>query len=99
LRGDGRDLLGGLSLAEYDLRKTLARVPVVVDPGEPEIVVRLLAQELKEGFQCRLRRQIAGADPAEQFPQLLSVHRIRETRGMGGKTAEFVDLRQSSTVI
>ena len=44
--GDGRYLIRALSLAENDLRKSLAHAPVVVDPGESEVLERGLAHEL-----------------------------------------------------
>jgi hypothetical protein len=63
---DGSDLVRRLALTEDDLGKTLPDVAVMVDPGEAQILVRALAQELKELFVRRLRRSGPGADLVEQ---------------------------------
>ena len=54
--GDGGDLLGRLARAEHNLGKALPDGAVVVDPGEPEVLERGLAQKLKEPAVRRLRR-------------------------------------------
>jgi hypothetical protein len=74
-RGDGGNLGGTLALAEDDFGKTLPDVAVVVDAREVEILVRLLAQKLKESLVCRLRRDRTGTDIVEQGAKLLTVHR------------------------
>ncbi|HEU4892694.1 MAG TPA: hypothetical protein VFT47_14160 [Vicinamibacterales bacterium] len=73
---DGSDLRRGLSLPENHLREALPGVSVVIDAGEPEVLKRLLAQNLKELFLRRLRSKGAGANGLEKGPQLLTVHRV-----------------------
>ena len=69
--GDGRDLFGGFALAENDLRETLAQRPVVVHPGEAQVLVRELLQAL-HGLGWSQR---AGGHLLQQRIQLVGVHR------------------------
>ena len=66
---------GVLPWPKIDFRESLAGVAVVIDPGEAQILVRLLAQNLKELLLRRLRSNDAGADGLEEGAQLLTVHR------------------------
>ena len=72
--GDCRDLVGRLALAEDDLGEALAGGALVIDPGEPEVFERFLAQNLKEPFLGRLRSKIPCADLVEEGANLLAVH-------------------------
>ena len=71
---DGRDLRRGLAWAEDDLGKTLPNASMVVDAGEPEVLERRVAQELKEAGMRGLRRQGAGLHLFEEAFQLESRH-------------------------
>ena len=73
--GDRGNLGGGLALAEDDFREALAGVPLVIDPGEAEVFVGFLAQNLKEPLLRRLRSERARADLVEEGAKLLPVHR------------------------
>ena len=73
--GDGGDLGRGLALAEDDFREALAGIPLMVDPGEAQILVRFLAQNLKEPLLRRLRSKGSGAHVVEQGANLQPVHR------------------------
>jgi hypothetical protein len=64
--GDGGDLSGSLALTENDFREALAGLAMLVDPGEPEILERLLAQDLKELRVRSLRRKISCTDVVEE---------------------------------
>jgi hypothetical protein len=72
---DRGDLVRRLSLAEDNLRKALPYMTMLVDTREAKVLVRALAQELKEllvrGFGC----SAAGPYFVQQGPQVLSVHR------------------------
>ena len=72
--GDGGDLLRGLALAKNDLGETLAEAPLVVHPGEPEVLDRLLAQILKKSDLCCLGRQGSGRHLIQQNSELVGVH-------------------------
>ena len=74
--GDRGHLGRGFSLAEDDFGEALAGLAVMIDPGEPQVFERLLAQNLKELFLGRLRCDRTGADALEEGPQLLAVHRV-----------------------
>ena len=60
--GDRGDLGRSLALAEDDFGKALSCFSVVIDAGEPQVFVGLLAQNLKELFLGRLRCHRAGLD-------------------------------------
>jgi hypothetical protein len=47
LLGDASHLIWRLSLAKNDLREPLPQGPVVIDPGETQVLERSLAYELK----------------------------------------------------
>jgi hypothetical protein len=53
-------------LTENDFREALAGLAMLVDPGEPEILERLLAQDLKELRVRSLRRKISRTDVVEE---------------------------------
>jgi hypothetical protein len=91
VRRNLRNLAGRFPLSEHDFREALTGVAVMVDAREPQVLVRLLAQELKERLESCLRREVARTDPAEEVVELLTVHRA--------KRLEFVDLRPSWTVL
>ena len=75
-RGDRGNLFGRLALAEHHFGKALAGVPVLVDAGETQVLVRSLAQKLKELARAPPQVSVAaGADLVEQGAQLLAVHR------------------------
>jgi hypothetical protein len=89
--GDARDLLGALAGSEDDLREPLTDGPMVIDPSEPEVLERCMAQNLKEALVRCLRRKGTGVHLVQQRPNLMAVHR--------SKPLPFVDLAVSWAVI
>jgi hypothetical protein len=73
--GDGRDLIGRLSRPKNDFREALTYPPVVVHPGETEVLERRLAYKLKEAFLRGLRRKRADLDSFQERAKLVTVHR------------------------
>jgi hypothetical protein len=63
---DSRHLRRGLSLGEHRLGRTLAKLPVRVDPGEAEIPVR----KLREAVERLLGSDVAAAHVLEERRQL-----------------------------
>ena len=89
--GDGGNLFGRLARAEHNLGKTLPRGAVMVDPGEPEVLERRLAQKLKKPVVGLLRCQALRLDVVEQGAEVGAVH--------GRWEPQSVDLGLSRTVI
>jgi hypothetical protein len=80
--GNCGNLLGSFPLPEHHFRKTLADAPVVVDPGEAQILEGAVAQKLKEPGLCSLRRYGPGLDRLEEGAELRSVHRDKSLTGV-----------------
>jgi hypothetical protein len=72
--GDGGDLIWRLSRPKNYFREALARPAVVVDAGETQVLVRGLAQKLKDEVVRSLRRQLARLDALEEDAQLVTIH-------------------------
>ena len=65
---------GRLALAEDDLRKPLARGPVMVDPGEPQVLERLGAQPGDQVGVDRFDRDLAPLQAPEQVVEFVRIH-------------------------
>src|SRR3954468_12649008 len=68
------DLCGGFTRPVHDLRKPLSNTSMMIDPGEPEVLVGRLAQILKELFMRQLRCGGAGPNVVQQCAELKTVH-------------------------
>jgi hypothetical protein len=73
-RGNTCNLFWTLALSEDDLGETLPCGAMLIDASKAQILVRSLAQNLKELLMRSLRCQAAPADIVEEGPQLLAIH-------------------------
>ncbi len=74
--GNGRDLRRSLSLAEDNLRESLAEASMVVDFRESEVLERGLAQILKQPDLRSLRCNGSRGDLVKQGAKLQAVHDV-----------------------
>ena len=61
-------------MSEDDFGEALTGVALVIDAREAQVVVRRLAQNLKEPILRRLRGYTPGADIVEKGPNLVTIH-------------------------
>jgi hypothetical protein len=73
---DCGDLRRSLSGPKDNLGKALSEVAVVIDTGEPEVLERGLAQNLKKTLVRGLRRNPAGPDLLQEVAKLRAVHDV-----------------------
>ena len=78
--GDGGHLGWRLALAEDDLREALPGGPVMIDPGESQVLERLGAEPLQQLGLDRLDRHLAPLQAVEQVVEFVGIHRSRSRR-------------------
>ena len=74
---DASTLFGRLTLTKDDFRDTTPQMPVLIDAREAQVLVRTLAQELKELLVRCLRCSVTRPHGVEEGTQLLTVHHAK----------------------